>query len=101
MERERFLARVRERLAGVEAPPLPDELPVTPASGDGRPLEERFTEELRAIGGVVDRVSMRALAGAAADAARKSQARTAVIGPDLGPFSKKITAGLGRAGMEV
>lgn len=101
MERTRFLARVRERLAGVETPPLPDELPVTPASGDGRPLVERFSEELQSVGGVVELVHARGLAAAVAAAARKSQARTAVIGPDLGPFSKEVTEGLGRAGVEV
>lgn len=101
MERERFLARVRQRLAGVDAPPLPDELPATPASGDGRPLAERFAEELRSIGGMVELVSLPGLAGAVAAAAREAEARTAVVAPDLGPFSGRVAQGLRRAGVEV
>lgn len=101
MERERFLARIRERLEGVDPPPLPRETPATPASGDGRPLTQRFPEELRAVGGVVELVSQADLAGAVATAAERADARTAVVAGDVEPFSGRITEGLGRAGVEV
>jgi L-lactate dehydrogenase complex protein LldG len=101
MERERFLARVREGVSGVEAPPLPRELPPTPASDDGRPLRLRFVEELRAVGGVVELVSPDDIAGAVAAVAEGAKARAAVVGPDLGPFVKQVAEGLRRADVEV
>lgn len=101
MERARFLARVRQGLSDVEAPPLPAELPVTPASDDGRPLSHRFSEELRAVGGVIEVVSAADLAGAVAAAAEGAEARTAVLGPDLEPFTGPVSEGLSRAGVEV
>jgi L-lactate dehydrogenase complex protein LldG len=101
MERETFLARVRRGLSGVEAPPLPGELPVTPASDDGRPLPQRFSEELRAVGGVVELVSRADLAGAVAAAAESVEVATAVIGPDVERFAEPVREGLRRAGVEI
>ncbi|MGH2683295.1 MAG: LutC/YkgG family protein [Actinomycetota bacterium] len=101
MEREPFLRRVRDGLSGVHAPPLPEELPVTPASDDGRPLPQRFSEELRAVGGVVEVVSRADMAEAVAAAAEGVQAATAVVGPDVGPFAERVTQGLRRAGVEI
>jgi L-lactate dehydrogenase complex protein LldG len=101
MERERFLARVRDRLAGVDAPPLPGELPATPASGDDRPPAQRFSEELQAVGGVVEMVSSADLAGAVASAAEGTDAQTAVVAGDVGTFLRSVTDGLGRAGVEI
>src|SRR5918996_4399839 len=97
MERARFLDRVRHGLSDVDGPPLPADLPVTPASDDGRPPAQRFMEELRAVGGMVDRISPADLAGSVAAAAQAAEARTAVIGPDLGPFADVVAAG-GRPG---
>jgi L-lactate dehydrogenase complex protein LldG len=96
-DRASFLDRVRQGLSNVEAPPLPADLPVTPASDDGRPSTQRFVEELRAVGGVVDLVSPADLAGAVAAAAEAAEARTAVVGPDLGPFADGVAKGLRRA----
>jgi L-lactate dehydrogenase complex protein LldG len=101
MDRARFLERVRRGLADAEVPPLPDEFPATPASDDDRPPAQRFVEELRAVGGVVELVSPADLAGAVAAAAEQAEARTAVVGPDLGPFAGPVTDGLHRAGTEV
>ena len=101
MERARFLARIRQGLSGVEAPPMPADFPVTPASDDGRPPAVRFMEELRAVGGVVDLVSPGDLAGAVAAAAEMAEARTAVVGPDLGPFADRVAEGLRRAGVDI
>jgi len=101
MERARFLDRVRQGLSNVEAPPLPADVPVTPASGDGRPPAQRFVEELRAVGGVVDLVSPPDLAGAVAAAAEAAEARSVVVGPDLGPFADRVTQGLRRAAVEI
>jgi L-lactate dehydrogenase complex protein LldG len=97
MEREAFLERVRRGLSGVQAPSLPGELPSTPASDDGRPLPQRFSEELRAVGGVVELVSPDDLTGAVAAAAAEADARTAVIGPDLGSFAGPVADGLNRS----
>jgi L-lactate dehydrogenase complex protein LldG len=101
MERARFLDRVRHGLSNVEAPPLPADSPATPASDDGRPPAQRFVEELRAVGGVVDLVSPADLAGGVAAAAEQAEAGTAVVGPDLGPFAGRVTDGLSRAGVEI
>lgn len=101
MDRTRFLARVQEALADADAPPLPADLPATPASDDGRPVIQRFSEELRAVGGVVEVVSRADLAGAVAAAAEQAEARTAVVGPDLGPFAGPVAEGLVRFGVEV
>jgi L-lactate dehydrogenase complex protein LldG len=101
MEREAFLERVRRGLSGVQAPSLPGELPSTPASDDGRPLPQRFSEELRAVGGVVELVSPDDLTGAVAAAAAEADARTAVIGPDLGSFAGPVADGLNRSHIEV
>jgi L-lactate dehydrogenase complex protein LldG len=101
MERAVFLERVRRGLSGVQAPPLPGELPPTPASDDGRPLPQRFSEELRAVGGVVELVSPDDLTGAVAAAAAEAEARTAVIGPDLGSFAGPVADGLNRSHIEL
>jgi L-lactate dehydrogenase complex protein LldG len=101
MDGDRFLLRIRTGLAGIEAPPLPEALPVTPASDDGRPLPQRFTEEVRAVGGVVELVSPADVAGAVAAAAEGAGARSAVVGPDLGPFDDSVAEGLRRADVEV
>jgi L-lactate dehydrogenase complex protein LldG len=101
MDRDRFLARIRGGLSGVEAPPLPEALPITPASDDGQPLSKRFMEEVRAVGGVVELVSPADIAGAVAAAAEGATARSAVVGPELGPFDDPVTEGLRRADVEV
>jgi L-lactate dehydrogenase complex protein LldG len=101
MDRTRFLDRVRHGLSTVQAPPLPGDLPVTPASDDGRSPAQRFVEELRAVGGVVELVSPADVAGAVAAAAEEAEARTAVVGPDLGPFADRVTEGLRRAAVEI
>ena len=101
MERARFLARVRHGLSDVDGPPLPADLPVTPASDDGRPPAPRFMEELRAVGGVVDLISPADLAGSVAAAAHAAEARTAVIGPDLGPFTDVVAEGLRRVDVDL
>jgi L-lactate dehydrogenase complex protein LldG len=101
MERAHFLDRIRQGLSGVEAPPLPADLPGTPASDDDRPPAQRFSEELRAVGGVVELVSPADLAGAVAAAAEGAEARTAVVGADLGPFDDRVADGLRRAEVEI
>lgn len=98
MHRSGFLARVREGLRSVEVPPLPAELPPTPASGDGR-LFDRFADELGRLGGAAVRMPRGELAAAVAGAA--GEAATAVVADDLGPYREEVRAGLGRAGCRV
>ncbi len=69
MDRDAFLARVRRQLAGVAGPSLPETLPATRSSGDGR-LFERFAEELPKVGGEARRLPAAELAEAVAEAAR-------------------------------
>jgi L-lactate dehydrogenase complex protein LldG len=97
MERGRFLQEVRRHLRNVEAPPLPRTLPPTPASGDGRPLPQRFAEELSSVGVVPATGVAEAVAGLARDAA----AATAVVSPDVGPLAAEVERGLRAAGTEV
>ncbi len=97
MERSTFLARVRERLAGVDGPELPDSLPSTFASGDGR-LFERFAEELAKVGGEARRVEPGAIAATVAQIAKESRAAVVAAGV---PFREAVTAGLALAGCKV
>ena len=101
MERHAFLTRVRDRLRGVDAPELPPELPRTPASGDGRPLFDRFAEGLAAVGGIAGLVSRGDLAGAVASVAGGLRAASAVVAPDVEPYGEEVAAGLERAGTAV
>jgi L-lactate dehydrogenase complex protein LldG len=98
VDRETFLARIRERLAEVEPTPLPSGLPRTFASGDGRAFE-RFADELAAVGGEARRVHAYELADAVADLA--GGCATAVVAPGVGPLLARIEEGLHRAGCEV
>jgi L-lactate dehydrogenase complex protein LldG len=74
---------------------------MTPASDDGSPLVQRFSEELRAVGGVVEVVSHADLAGAVAAAVEGAEARTVVVGAALDAFADRVTEGLRRADVEV
>ena len=94
MERDAFLARVRDRLSGVVAPPLPSELPGTFASGDGR-LYERFAQELGAVGGEPLRLRESEVADAIAELATGTS--RAVVARDV-PARAAVEAGLARAG---
>lgn len=100
MERDAFLALVRERLSGVEAPPLPVELPPTFATGDGRLVDlfERFSDELAKVGGEARLLHAYELADAFAELAEGH--RVAVVGRDVGPFLARVEEGLRRAGCE-
>lgn len=98
MERDVFLARVRERLAGVDDVPMPVELPPTFASGDGR-LADRFAEELTKVGGEVRRVHTYEVADTVAELA--DGCRTAVVAPGVGTLLARIEEGLRRVGCEL
>ncbi len=91
MERSAFLARVRARLGGAEGPPLPEALPPTQSSGDGR-LFERFAEELGKVGGEVRRVRPEEIAAALAELA--AGAATAVVAPGIGEHREAVEEGL-------
>jgi len=95
MEDTVFLARLRERLRGVQVPERPADLPPTPASGDGR-LFDRFAEELPKVGGQAQRVHPEELAGAIAELA--AGAGAAVVAPGLGTHRDAVLEGLARAG---
>lgn len=98
MQRSAFLARVAERLAGVESVPLPDTFPATPVSGDGR-LFDRFAEELQRAGGAARRITIERLPAAILELA--AAARTAVLADDIDPFRQGVLEGLAGAGCEV
>src|SRR5437763_127652 len=101
MERTRFLARVRQGLAGVQGQPLPEAFPATPASGTDR-SPERFLTALRAAdgdGAIVDRgglVGAIASVAASVDPAR----RPAVVTADTGDYATEIAEALARAHVE-
>ena len=97
MERERFLARVRDALAGAQVPPLPTDLPPPFATGDGRRFD-RFAEELARAGGEPRRVPSDGVAHAVAELAKDAQ--RAVVGADVEPFRAAVEEGLRRAGCE-
>ena len=97
MERDAFLTRTRARLLGVEAPPLPVELPPTFATGDGR-LFDRFAEELGKVGGQALAVRTFEIADRIAELAE--DCTTAVVAPGVGPFLARVEEGLRRAGCE-
>lgn len=98
MERDAFLARVRERLDGVTGPPLPEVLPSTFASGDGR-LFERFAHELAQVGGEGRRLHTYEIADAIAGLS--DGATTAVVSSDVGPLIARVEEGLRRASCTV
>lgn len=98
MDRDAFLAHVRERLARVEVPPLPEALPRTFASGDGR-LFDRFAEELSKVAGQAMRVAPADLEAHVADLV--AGAERAVVADGVGPWRDAVVAGLARAGCEV
>ncbi|MBI2238380.1 MAG: LUD domain-containing protein [Actinobacteria bacterium] len=95
MEHSAFLARVRDRLGGDEVPPLPETLPPTQSSGDGR-LFERFDEQLEKVGGEVRRVAAGEIAAAIAELAAGEE--TAVVATGVGDHLEAVTEGLRRAG---
>lgn len=95
MERSAFLARILDRLAGVGSEALPEALPATFASGDGR-LFERFSEELAKVGGEARRVPAGDVESAVTTLAEGE--RAAVVADGVGPFGEAIRAGLSRAG---
>ena len=97
MEREAFLANVRERLAGVEVPPLPTDLPRTFASGDGRTFE-RFAEELAKVGGEARLAAPDEIDDLIAEVAN---GLAGAVVADVGPYRDAVVAGLGRAGCAV
>ncbi|MGQ0669056.1 MAG: LutC/YkgG family protein [Actinomycetota bacterium] len=97
MERSAFLARVRDRLAGVESQALPEALPQTFASGDGH-MFERFAERLGEVGGEARRVRASDIEAAVAELAEG--ARTAVVAAGVGKYREAIEAGLRRARCE-
>src|SRR5439155_14358466 len=99
MERTRFLARIREGLAGVQGPALPETFPVTFGSGDHTDPFARFRAALIAVGGEASRVPIagldevvRAVAG---------DARSAIVSDDLGEFAPSVERGLGAAGCSI
>ena len=94
MERDVFLARIRERLASVEDVPLPSELPSTFATGDGR-LFERFADELIKVGGEARRVNAYEIADVVAELA--AGCRTAVVASGVGALLSRIEEGLRRS----
>lgn len=95
MEREAFLARTRELLAGVTGPRLPGTLPRTFASGDqGR--YERFAEQLTAVGGEPRRIHTYEIADAIAELSDGTS--TAVVGADLATLLVRVEDGLRRSG---
>jgi len=95
MQDEVFLTRLRERLRGVRVPERPTDLPLTPASGDGR-LFERFAEELPKVGGQARRVRPGELAGVVAELA--AGAGAAVVASGLGAHRDAVLEGLATAG---
>jgi L-lactate dehydrogenase complex protein LldG len=97
VERDAFLARVRERLADVEAPSLPEELPPTFNTGDGR-LFDRFAEELQKVGGEARSVKTYEIADAFAEIA--AGCSTAVVASGVGSYLSRVEEGLRRAGCE-
>lgn len=98
MEPDAFLARVRAAQAGVQVPPLPETLPRTPASGDGRAFE-RFAEELAKVGGEARRVRPADLVGAVSRVA--DGVRSAVVAAGVGEYRAAIEVGLEAAGCRV
>ncbi len=95
MDRDEFLRRARTRLSGVPVPTLPERLPPTFASGDGRGFD-RFAEEIERVGGQARRVLPETLAEAVAEIA--AGARTAVVATGLASFREPVVAGLAEAG---
>jgi L-lactate dehydrogenase complex protein LldG len=98
VERDAFLARVRERLAGVEAAQLPADLPPTFNTGDGR-LFDRFATELQKVGGEARSVRSYELADTFAEIA--SDCSTAAVASGVGRYLARIEEGLRRAGCEL
>jgi L-lactate dehydrogenase complex protein LldG len=103
MDREAFLRRVRDGLRGVTGPSLPEDFPRTPASGDGSATTEGFLAALAAAGGSGRRVAAADLPAAVAEAAAQAVTQavdgTAVLSPDVGPFTDAVREGLASAGL--
>lgn len=97
MDRSTFLARVRERLVGVMDSALPDVLPPTFASGDGR-LFDRFAEEVGKVGGEARRVTANEVEAAVGEVA--AGAKAAVVAQGVGAFRQAVEAALSRAGCD-
>jgi L-lactate dehydrogenase complex protein LldG len=113
MERSAFLERLRTRLNGVTAPPLPDAFPATPASGPadgaGDDRVERFLAALAAVGGSGARATASRQddrtplteAIATVGASVPAEERRAVVTPDVAAFDDPIDQALGRLGYTV
>ena len=102
MEREPFLARVRDALRGAGVRELPRSFPATPASADGSASPDRFVSELAKTGGMARVVPMTALPDAVADVVHELPAgRRTVVSPDTGDFQEAIHRGLRAALAEV
>jgi L-lactate dehydrogenase complex protein LldG len=104
VEREAFLSRIRGALAGTDVPPLPEALPATFSSGDGR-MFERFAEELGGVGGEAHLLTAGELQSAVAEVARNAGndgegASASVVATGV-PFREQVLAGLADAGCEV
>ncbi len=107
MDRTAFLARLRDRLDGVDAtaPVPPDTFPATPASGSDASAEH-FLTALRAVAGegeIVERSSLtQAIERVAASAASLPEhRRSAVVAADVAAFASEIDAACAAAGLQV
>jgi len=96
MDADTFLTRVRTELMAVTSPALPDRLPATPASGDGR-LFDRFAEELEKAGGAARWVNRQDLAAEIYEIASSVGAASAVVTADTAEFRERIDRGLADA----
>jgi L-lactate dehydrogenase complex protein LldG len=105
MDRAAFLDRVRQGLAGVEAPALPETFPPTPGSGRAGPLPdlvERFVAELAGTNGLARVVRRAELADAVTGVARELGSRRAtVVTGDVEPWRTDVDRGLEEARAEI
>jgi L-lactate utilization protein LutC len=102
VERTAFLARIRDALAGVEAPALPATFPPTPATAADASAD-RFLNALRAVSGTGAAVALSELAAALAETVRGLQIdgrRTAVVAPDTAPYADAVDEALAAAGCD-
>jgi L-lactate dehydrogenase complex protein LldG len=101
MERAEFLARLGRPRPG---PALPDLDPLPQAQTELLPGEERaarFTRELEAVAGTVERVAPDRAAAAVAAALVQHGVRRVALADDLGPYGEAVAAALAGAGLDV